>query len=488
VFFFEKKNQKTLAFFGRRILTWRLVNTPQRAQGFLALTYFALLAVVAALVNAPTVAKALYMASAVVAAVLTRRVSPWLYFSAMMWFWLGSSLARRLMEFHAGFKTANLILAAPLVMALPIFFDVIQSPGLFQRRGIATPMALLACVFYALFLSFCQGEIVAGLLASTDWLFPMLFMFLFLVNADRIAEAEAHVAAFLPLAVLPVAAYGIWQWAHMPDWDGQWFIASGLGTVAYPLAPGNRAFSTLNNAGVFAAFCGVGIILLSYFRSALGLVAAGCALLALALAQVRSIYVSTLIGVIATGFLGRGGIGRLALLGAVAALVLYAGAEAADPLATEQITKRFTSMENLGNDESAQVRLQILDAVPALIDANPLGMGIGAEGRGKAATAGPVDTANIDNGFLAILLAMGWLVGPIYIFCLFWLSWRVLRIAGKSRSALAGSMAAAALCPLGVLPFIYFNGFAGVLLWSCFGYVLALDGSRLQPGRLAVCA
>jgi hypothetical protein len=457
--------------------------TARKSQLLLALAYFALLGVVAALTHAAGLAKILYLLAAFVAALVTRRISPWLYLTAMLWFWLGSSFARRLMEWHTGFNTQSPVLLAPLLMGLPIFWDVLTARGLLQRRGIATPMLMLACVFYALFVSFCQGEIVAGLLASTDWLFPMLFMFLFLVHSARIEEAEAHLAAFLPIAVLPVSAYGIFQWARMPDWDGLWFVESGLGTVSYPLSPGNRAFSTLNNAGFLAAFCGVGIILLSYFRSALGLVAAACALLALALAQVRSIYVSTLIGVIATGFLGRGGLGRLALLAVLAAGALYAGAEAADPLATEQITKRLTTLQNLQSDESAQIRLQMLDEVPGLIDKNPIGMGIGAQGRGKAATAGPVDTANIDNGFLAILLAMGWLVGPLYIFCIVWLTVRVLRIARASGSALAGTLAAASLCPLGMLPFIYFNGLAGVLLWSCFGYVLALDQHQTLSPR-----
>jgi O-antigen ligase len=455
--------------------------TPRRAQAFLALAYFVLLAAVGALTHAPTLAKLLYIAAALATAVITRRLSPWLYFTGMLWFWLGSSFARRLMEWHAGFNTQSLVLTAPLLMALPIFWDVFTARGLLQRRGIATPMVLAGCVFYALFISFCQGDILPGLLAATDWLFPMLFMFLFLVHAESIRDAEAHLAAFLPLAVLPVAAYGIFQWAHMPDWDGKWFTESGLGTVAYPLTAGNRAFSTLNNAGFLAAWCGVGIILLSYFRSTLGVVAATCALLALALAQVRSIYASTLIGVIATGFLGRGGLGRLAVIGVVAAVALYAGAEAADPVATEQITKRFTTLQDLGTDESAQIRLQMLDAVPGLIADNPIGMGIGAQGRGKAATAGPVDTANIDNGFLAILLAMGWLVGPLYIFCILWLALQVLLIAKASGSALAGTLAAASLCPLGMLPFIYFNGLAGVLLWSCFGYVLALDQRPPRP-------
>ncbi len=459
-----------------------MLKTPWRAQASLAAAYFLLLAVVAALTHAPGIAKPLYLLAALVTTFVSRRLSPWLYFTGMMWFWLGSSFARRLMEWHAGFNTQSLVLTAPLLMALPIFWDVLTAKGLLHRRGIGTPMVLAGCIFYALFVSFCQGDIVAGLLASTDWLFPLLFLFLFLVHADRINEAEAHIAAFLPLAILPVSAYGIFQWAHMPDWDGQWFIESGLGTVAYPLAPGNRAFSTLNNAGFLAAWCGVGIVLLSYFRSTFGLLAASCALLALALAQVRSIYASTLIGVIATGFLGRGGLGRLAILAFVAAVALYAGAEAADPVATEQITKRFTTLQNLGTDESAQIRLQMLDAVPGLIADNPIGMGIGAQGRGKAATAGPVDTANIDNGFLAILLAMGWLVGPIYIFGIFWLTLRVLRIAKTSGSALAGTLAAASLCPLGMLPFIYFNGLAGVLLWSCFGYALALD-QRPLPAR-----
>ncbi len=464
--------------------------TPFRAQMLLALLYAMLLGCVAALIHAPKIAEALYLAAALITAGISRRIDPWLYLTAMMWFWLGTSFARRLMEFHAGFNTASPVLVAPMLMAIPIFWDIFATRGILKNRGAGAPLVLFACVLYSMFVSFCQGDILAGLLASTDWLFPMLFMFHFLVHAGRIDEAEAHLAAFMPVAVLPVAAYGIYQWAHMPDWDGQWFVQSGLGTVAYPLTPGNRAFSTLNNAGFLAAWCGFGIILLSYFRSALGVLAAGCALVALALAQVRSLYASTFIGIVASGFLGRGGLGRLAVLGVVAAAALYAAAEAADPVATDQIVSRFTTIQNLGTDESAQARLEILESVPGEIAKNPFGTGIGAEGRGRAAANGPVSTANIDNGFLAILLAMGWLFGPLYIFTIFWLALKTLISAKSSHSALAGTLAAASLVPLGMLPFIYFNGLAGVLLWSCFGYVMALDQKahttvRARSPRLA---
>jgi len=452
-----------------------MIRTPARRQWALAALYFALLGVVAALTHAAGIAKPLYLLAALAAGIVTWRLSPWLHVTAMLWFWLGTSFVRRLMEWHAGFNTASIVLVAPLLMALPIFWDILTTRGLLKRHGMATPLVLLACIFYALFVSFCQGDILAGLLAATDWLFPLLFLFLFAVHAERVGELEAHLAAFLPLAVLPVAAYGIYQWANMPDWDGQWFVESGLGTVAYPLTPGNRAFSTLNNAGFLAAWCGVGIILLSYFRSALGVVAAACALIALALAQVRSVYFSTLIGIVASGFLGRGGLARVAVLAMLGAGLLYAAAEAADPVATDQIVSRFTTVKNLGTDESAQARVEILEAIPGMIAKNPLGTGIGAEGRGRAATAGQVDTANIDNGFLAILLAMGWLVGPIYIFAIFWLALKTIITAKASGSALAGTLAAAALVPLGMLPFIYFNGLAGVLLWSCLGYALALE-------------
>jgi O-antigen ligase len=455
-----------------------------RQQAAVAGGYALLLGLMVLLSHAPSLGKVLYLAAAIGGAAVTRRVSPWVYLTCMYWFWLGSGLVRRLLEWHAGFNTQAPVLLAPLLMAAPLFWDLLTTRGFLQRRGVRVPLILLGCLGYALFVSFAQGEILAGLLASTDWLFPLLFLFLFLIHAPRIAEAEAHLAVFLPMALLPVAAYGVEQWAHMPDWDGQWFVDSGFGTVAYPLTPGNRAFSTLNNAGFLAAWCGVGIILLTYFRSVLGVVAAACAVLALALAQVRSVYFSTLLGLLASGLLGRGGIGRLAVAGVLSAVVLYAGAELADPVATEQIVSRFTTVQNLNSDESAQVRLQILEAVPGLIAANPFGMGIGAQGRGRAATAGAVDTANIDNGFLAILLAMGWVAGPLYIAGLFWLAFKVLASAWTTRSALQGTLSAAALCPLGMLPFIYVNGFAGVLLWSCLGYALALDQGAGRQAKL----
>ena len=76
----------------------RMMKTPWRAQATLAGAYFALLGLVAVLNHSPGIAKPMYLAAAVCTAAITRRLSPWLYFTGMMWFWLGSSFARRLMN------------------------------------------------------------------------------------------------------------------------------------------------------------------------------------------------------------------------------------------------------------------------------------------------------------------------------------------------------------------------------------------------------
>ena len=87
-----------------------------RQQAAVAGGYALLLGLMVLLSHAPSLGKVLYLAAAIGGAAVTRRVSPWVYLTCMYWFWLGSGLVRRLLEWHAGFNTQAPVLLAPLLM------------------------------------------------------------------------------------------------------------------------------------------------------------------------------------------------------------------------------------------------------------------------------------------------------------------------------------------------------------------------------------
>jgi hypothetical protein len=450
-----------------------------REQTMLALAMAGLLAVVAALstVGAGTVARALFMLAALVFAVLTRRRSPWLYLTATLWFWLTTSFVRRIGEWHGGFNATDIVLATPSLMAMPILSDMLRTPGLLKRPGIGYAMLPFACVAYGMFVSFVGGDLLAGCFAAIDWLVPLLYLFLFICHAERIDEAQAHLSTFLGLGMIFLVPYSLYQYFLMPDWDAQWMIQSGMGSVGHPLPMDSHVFGPLNNPGYLAVWLGTCLVLASHFRSRLLVLATPFLFLLLAITMVRSVWGSVLLAMLAGALAGRGGFGRLLLIVLLAGASLYGGLAVLSPRVTDQIALRFASMQNLDSDDSAGVRAQIYAETPKLIDDNPFGVGIGAQGRGKAADAGrgAVNTINIDSGPLSVFLALGWVAGPLYILGMGLLQYRALGIGRARNSPVAAAMAGAAIVPLAMFPFINILGFSAMVLWMCLGYALAVD-------------
>jgi hypothetical protein len=85
-----------------------------------------------------------------------------------------------------------------------------------------------------------------------------------------------------------------------------------------------------------------------------------------------------------------------------------------------------------------------------------------------------------------VFLGLGWVGGLLYLFGMLMLQIRAIMIARRLVDApMASTMAAAAIVPLGVFPFVNVLGLGAVLLWICLGYVLALElrHSRMLQSR-----
>ena len=466
---------------GRRAIPRRAASADPRAgqdQTLLALVVMALLAVVVALsaVGAGTIARPLFMVFALVICWMARRRSPWLYLSATLWFWLITAFVRRMIEWRGGFNSGDIVLATPSLTALLILPDILKCRGLLTRPGVGYALLLFACVMYGLFVSFVHGELLAGSYAGVDWVIPVFYLFLFICNAERIDEAEAHVATFMTFSLLFVVPYSLYQYFLMPDWDAVWLVQSGMGSIGHPLPMESRVFGPVNNPGMLAIWLGTCLVLLSYFRGRVLLLLTPFIFLLVMIGMVRAVYGSVILAMIAGVATGRGGFGRLLMVALAVGVSGYIGLAVLNPVVTDQITKRLQSMQNLSADDSAQVRAQIYAETPALINANPFGLGLGSQGRGQAAQAsGALATVNVDSGPLSVFLALGWGAGSLYIFGIVMLIFRTLFVGRRYNSGVASAMAAASIVAFGTFPFINVIGFNGVVMWICLGYPLAVE-------------
>jgi hypothetical protein len=173
--------------------------------------------------------------------------------------------------------------------------------------------------------------------------------------------------------------------------------------------------------------------------------------------------------------LGRGQVFK-SLLMIIATLITVTSLLAVlSPKVTDQLNKRFESFQHLSEDDSARTRAQIWSDTPAIINANPLGLGLGAIGRGAVASTGNEELVNVDSGPLAAYLTMGWVAGTAFILGMCGLVVQCISIGRRLKSGLALALAAGALCIFATFPFLSVLGFEAVLFWICVGYAVAIS-------------
>ena len=423
-----------------------------------------------------TVAKPLFTLVSLPVCLIAKRRSPWLYWSASMWFWLMTAFVRRIVEWRSGFDPVSLILVTPNLTALLMVPDVMNARGLFRRPGVGYALVLTACVLFGLFVSFFRGDVAGGMIAAADWLVPLLYLYFFIIHADRIDEAEPHIMVFLTCSMLLLVPYSLYQYLLMPAWDAAWMINSGMGAVGNPIPEGSKVFGPLNNPGFLAIWCGVGMVMMSHFRNKVLLCIAPFLVLLIAVSFVRAVYGSVLVALVVGSFLGRGGFGRLVVMMVAFGITAYVSTAILDPTVTDQISDRISTLGSLNSDGSAVVRAEIYAETPALIADHPFGAGIAGQGRGLAANAGrDVYNINVDAGPLSVLLGLGWIAGTLYILTMGVLTIRALVVARQTKSPAAAAMTAGAIVVLGTFIFLNVLGFEAVVLWSCLGFTLAVS-------------
>ncbi len=417
-------------------------------------------------------ARILFMGSAVITAARYQRRCPWLYLTLTFWFWTLTPFIRRVIDYRAGFDAMNIILATPNLVALLMLKDILQSRDLFRHRETMVGLMLLLPALYGLAINLVQGQIFSGLVGAADWIAPLLYVFYLIQHAPDVGDAEPHLRGFITLNSFVVAGYGLYQFWSPPMWDVNWALSTGEFSPGELAAEHFTVFSTLNAPGVLAEWLGALILLSMYFRTRLTLILLPALSLLLLLSHNRSVTGGVLLSLSVASLLGGGrmvnNLGRM--LAALIVLLIVVGN--LDSTIGDSLVERFSTISALSTDDSALTRLSIWSNAPAVIDAHPLGLGIGALGRG-AVVSGNADLVSIDAGPLAIYLSLGWVAGTIYLLGMLAFLVQALCTGRRLRSSAAITFAAASLCSMMELPFVNVSGFAGAILWLSGGFVMA---------------
>jgi hypothetical protein len=422
------------------------------------------------------IARLWFLVAALATGAFYIRRSPWLFLTATFWFWTVTAFVRRVIDYSGAFTETDLIVGTPSAMTLLMLGRIVSSQSGLRRQEAAGGLLVLVSVGYGIVVSFVSGDLLPGLVAAADWLGPLLYFFYFLALASRIEEAERDFAAFFTLNLIVIAGYGLYQYLDPPVWDALWIRNSGLLEFG-PARPYEiRVFGTLNAPVWLAIWLGTLLILALHFRTRLMLLALPLAAVVLLTTLVRAVTGCTVLGLLAALLLSRRGTaGPILQSLAMAALLIGTAGSAvfvSNPDIADRISKRFETLNNLENDWSGWERQELYAQAPEMIDKNPLGVGIGAVGRG--AVAGGSGKAIIDSGPIAIFLALGWVMGGLFIIGIVTVLVQALQAARAAGSQAAVALAAASLAGFVNLAFNGLFGFYAAVMWFCLGYACAI--------------
>ncbi len=453
---------------------WRSSDRALRDALMQAGGYAALVGVtcVLGMAGAGALARPFYLAAGLAMAVLIQRRSPWLYLTWTFWFWTVTPFVRRYLNFYGGFNPQDLILVAPNLLTLLMAPAVLQDRRLQRLPEFRTGLLVLVPVLYGVGVNFTDGDILPATFAATDWLSPLLYYFYLLTLAPRMAEGERVLSAFVPLSMAVMIGYGLFQFYNPPPWDVAWVLDSKLFTVGLPVPFGLRTFGTTNAPAVLAIWIGTLLLLAIHFRNLLGTILLPFAALLLAVTFIRSMLACTVAAFVGAALVGGLAGVRSLLVAAVSGVIVLGLLSVLNPEIGERLADRVSSFGALDQDSSAEARTWLYQAAPGLIDAVPMGRGIGALGRGAVSSAG--ELANLDSGLIAVFIAFGWLFGPVFLAGMAATIGQCVMATRNTKSPAALAMTAAALAGLGQLLFTNFVGFYPAVQWFVVGYASAM--------------
>jgi hypothetical protein len=360
-------------------------------------------------------------------------------FTSLWALWFFTPFLRRVLDLVGDNSSGPDILAlAPFIATLIVaIVEYYRHP--LKGRALVIPVLVL-------------GGLAIGVLSGLDDPQPLIFGSLaYLASlggyvigyAEPLRRGEPPRLERVMLLLLPIVAlYAIYQSLFpLPQWDAEWLRSVDIVQFGSKEAGNFRAFSTLNAPAPLGAVLAVlvALCLTARRQSAYVTIVGAVALAGMAVTFVRSAWLAVGVAMILTLLIGRG---RYVARVLVLATLLLAMVLALGPRSTigAQVIERATTLTTLGQDTSAQSRLDTTSSVLPVAVRQPIGAGIGAVGQARKISNAPEKINFPDNGYLAILYQTGPVGFALIVGALLWVlvvglrarvarEWQVLKIS-----------------------------------------------------------
>lgn len=424
--------------------------------------------------------RALYPLGALAVGLYLLRFSAAGYVSFCFWLWFFSPFVRRVADFYAEWQDPSIVLLTPYLVSGLVALKLVGRLLQRQPQRIAgTPLLALAAGGILLGVPF--GVMKAPSPAVTEmlnWWLPLLFCWYLATVFDQLHEIERALVKTFGLAMLIVGAYGIYQFTAAPPWDTNWMLNIEMTTIGIPEPFGIRVFSTMHSPGVLGFFLAFGMALWVARPVASGMPSTAVAAAALALSQVRSAWLAFAVAaLLVVTVLKPSQQLRAAIF--VALATIATAAFVLTPEMSELFGSRFSTMEQLEDDESAVARIAGHAAAVEFAVLHPLGAGIG---QNDATIESYISMR--DSVLVALVVQFGLIGSALYIIALCGLTFTLWRYYRRGASADGRALACVGLGMLSAsLLGVVTAGPIGMCLWTVGG--LALADRHLARYRLA---
>ncbi|MGF6758815.1 hypothetical protein [Paraburkholderia sp. GAS42] len=419
-----------------------------------------------------------YPAAAVLIALWLYRVHPAHYLGFTCWVFFLSAELRRIGDFFAGgFNPVSTIMVAPLACAAISGLALITDMKILGQRR-AMPLALvLSALLYTWLIGVTRAGFSAATFALATAIFPALVGFRMVATWREYPDYQRVLLNTFIFGAILMGVYGIYQFISPPPWDVFWHVASGMTSEGEPVPFGLRISSTMNSSGPFANTALVCILMALAGKGKLR-VAASIALPALMFTSVRSAWGGLLLGLIYPVMMLDGRSRMRLIAGIVACVVICLPVTMIDEV-SKNFGSRLGTVQNLGEDNSYQVRAAMYSSFMTRALTDISGQGFGTTGTAsKLADNGSEVIAVLDSGLMEVPYTMGWPGTLLYVAGIATLITRAFaasRARPHDRFAVSGVGIAVAI----VAMMIFSNTLAGMTgMFFFIGVLMPVNGLR----------
>lgn len=467
-------------------LHWRRAAVPPLVAALLhQATLLAILAFMTlpALTPAAVLARWLFPAQAMfVAGWLFLRGRSGLFVTFCLWLFLLTPCVRRMVDAHAGYSDANVLMLAPYVAAS---WSALHAPRLLLAPGRPAqwPLTLLlvACV-YGFLKAVAEARYLPAVLDLLRWSTPPLLGGYIIVQSKDWREICDELRALTLVATPIVSLYAVYQYVALPKWDALWMINTQMGSIGFPRPFEVRVFGTMNSPASLAYYLGALILISLCLKTPLRWAGASLGAAALAVTLVRSAWLGLAAGLIL--LLARAPPrARMSVILVGSGLLLAAPLVLSNARVEHMLAQRFETLTNLGGDLSFTTRSAAYATAWDDLVQQPWGAGFGTAGvAAKFASQSRI----IDGGPIEVLVALGLVFGFAYLAMALVLG----AAAAMRRPPQTGRDIWAAAQAILLAQFLAFSsvtttiGEIGVLFWLATGLLLAapLEDRRSGAG------